>query len=86
MLFYHLPVRLCVLCDPEIGPHDHHHSYPKDDKNWPNAIYNRQRQVETGADYREYWGLHNAIDVVFWNLAKLPPLTETEIERILNEQ
>jgi hypothetical protein len=82
MLFYHLPVRVGVLSDPEICPHDHHHHYPKDDKNWPNAIYNRQKQVDTGAEYREYWGLHNAIEAVFQSLANTPPLSEAEIKRL----
>lgn len=80
MLFYHLPVRIAVLSDPEICAHDHHHHYPKDDKNWANAIYNRQQQVDIGAKYQEYWGLHKAMEAVFQNLAEQPPLSEAEIK------
>jgi hypothetical protein len=83
MMFYHLPVRIFVLCDPEICPHDHHHNYPKDDKDWANAIYNRQAQVDTGAEYREYWGLHNAIEAVFQNLAQQPLLSDPEIQSLI---
>ncbi|WP_041392182.1 hypothetical protein [Pleurocapsa sp. PCC 7327] len=86
MFFYHLPIRIAVLSDPEICPHDHHHSYPKDDKNWPNAIYNRQEQVDAGAEYREYWGLHNAMEAVFQNLAEQPSLSEAEIKRLLDNK
>ncbi len=85
MLFYHLPVRVAVLSDPEISPHDHHHSYPKDDKDWPNAIYNRQHQVDAGAEYREFWGIHNAMDSVFYNLAEQPALFDEEIERLISK-
>lgn len=82
MLLYHLPVRVGVLSDPEICPHDHHHHYPKDDKNWANAVYNRQEQVDAGANYREFWGIHNAMEAVFQSLANTPPLSEAEIKRL----
>jgi hypothetical protein len=84
MLFYHLPVRIAILSDPEICPHDHHHKFPKDDKDWANAIYNRQQQVEAGAEYQEYWGLHHAMEAVFQNLAQQPPLSDTEIQRLID--
>jgi hypothetical protein len=84
MLFYHLPVRIAVLSDPEICPHDHHHQYPKDDQDWANTIYNRQQEVDTGAEYREYWGLHNAIKAVFQNLAQQSPLDDAEIQRLID--
>ncbi|MDJ0745751.1 MAG: hypothetical protein QNJ32_20640 [Xenococcaceae cyanobacterium MO_167.B27] len=84
MLFYHLPVRIAVLSDPEICVHDHHHHYPKDDKNWANAIYNRQQQVDTGAKYQQYWGLHNSMEAVFENLAQQPTLSDAEIKRLIN--
>ncbi|MDJ0689706.1 MAG: hypothetical protein QNJ41_14480 [Xenococcaceae cyanobacterium MO_188.B32] len=86
MVFYHLPVRIFVLCDPEICAHDHHHHYPKDDKNWANAIYNRQQQVDTGAEYQEYWGLHNAMEAVFQNLSEQPALSDAEIKRLINNK
>jgi hypothetical protein len=85
MLFYHLPVRVAVLSDPEIGPHDHHHGYPKDDKDWANTIYNRQHQINAGAEYREYWGIHNAMDAMFFNLAEQFPLSEEEIQRLIKD-
>lgn len=78
MTFYHLPVRVAVLSDPEICPHDFHHHYPKADKNWPNAIYNRQEQVDAGTNYREFWGIHKAIEHVFKNLAQTPALPEKD--------
>ena len=84
MVFYHLPVRIAILSDPEICPHDHHHHYPKDDQDWANAIYNRQQQVDTGAEYQEYWGLHNSMEAVFQNLAEQQPLSEKEIQRLIN--
>jgi hypothetical protein len=83
MLFYHLPVRIAVLSDPEICPHDHHHHYPKDDKNWVHAIYNRQIQVDAGGNYQEFWGIHNAMEAVFQSLANTPPLSEEEIKRLI---
>lgn len=86
MLFYHLPVRIAVLSDPEICPHDFHHNYPKADKDWANAIYNRQEQVDAGAEYQEYWGLHNAIKALFQSLANTPPLSDQEIERLINNK
>lgn len=78
MTFYHLPVRVSVLSDPEICPHDFHHNYPKADKNWPNAVYNRQEQVDAGTNYREFWGIHKAIEHVFKNLAQTPELPEED--------
>jgi hypothetical protein len=85
MLFYHLPVRVAILSDPEICPHDHHHKYPKDDKDWANAIYNRERQLGAGLEYHEYWGIHNAIDAVFQNLADQSPLSAAEIQRLIDQ-
>jgi hypothetical protein len=82
MLFYHLPVRLAILSDPEICAHDHHHYYPKDDKDWPNAIYNRQKQVEAEANYKEFWGIHTALEAVFQSLANTSPLSDTDINRL----
>ncbi len=84
MLFYHLPMRIFVLSDPEITAHDHHHLFPKDDKDWSNTIDNRQHQVNVGLEYREYWGLHNAIDAVFQNLAAQEPLSDEEIQCLIN--
>jgi hypothetical protein len=85
MLFYHLPVRVGVLSDPEICPHDFHHHYPKADKDWPNAIYNRQEQVDNGANYREFWGIHNAMEAVFQSLAQTPSLSEAEIKSLTQQ-
>lgn len=84
MLFYHLPVRLAIFSDPSIGPHDNHHEESKDDRDGANAIYNRQRQVQAGKEYCEYWGLHNAMEAVFLNLAEQAPLSDEEIDRLIN--
>jgi hypothetical protein len=87
MLFYHLPVRIAVFADPENSLHNIHHNDPKVDRDWTNLTYNSQKQVdEEGAEYREYWGLHNAIEAVFQSLANTPHLSEEEIQRLLNHK
>jgi hypothetical protein len=84
--FYHLPVRIAVLCA-ELMVHDIHHNHPKQDKEgWTNIIYERQRLVEAGlVTTAEYWGLHAAINAVFENLAEQEPLAPAEIDRLLND-
>lgn len=85
MLFYHIPIRIAVLADPEICGHDHHHHFPKGDKDWPNTIYNRQAQIDAGAkEYIDFWGIHNAMNAVFESLAQTPALSEAEIQRLIN--
>ncbi len=86
MLCYHLPVRIAILSDPEICQHDLHHNFPRADKDWANATYSRQAQVEAGAEYREYWGLHNALEAVFQSLADTPSLSEEEIQRLISNK
>jgi len=87
IFFYYLPVRVAILPS-EMIAHDIHHSHPKEDKeDWANPIYNRQRLVDRGVVKSvEYWGLHNAIDAVFQNLAKQEPLSEEVVGRVINNQ
>ncbi len=75
MLLYHLPVRVGIL-SAELIHHDMHHLLPKEDKaSWFNIIYARQQLEETGlVKSAEYWGIHNAAQAVFQNLADQDPL------------
>jgi hypothetical protein len=85
MLLYHLPVRVGIL-SAELINHDLHHLLPKEDKaSWFNIIYARQQLEETGlVKSAEHWGIHNAANAVFQNLADQDPLTPEEIDRIIN--
>jgi hypothetical protein len=64
-----LSVRVAIL-NGDLPQHDWHHHSPKTQKDWPNAAYARQREVEAGAEYTEYWGLTTVIDQVFQGLGK----------------
>jgi hypothetical protein len=85
ILLYHLPIRVAVL-SAELITHDIHHILPKEDKaDWSNIIYARQRLVEAGlVKSDEHWGIHNAAKAVFQNLAEQKPLTQKEIDQIIN--
>ncbi|NEU79883.1 hypothetical protein [Nostoc sp. UIC 10630] len=77
-MVYHLFVRIAILPG-EMPEHDWHHHSPKDQKDWANGTYARQRQVEGGGEYTEFWGLENAIDHVFQGFAQASaPLEEPE--------
>jgi hypothetical protein len=83
---YYLPIRIAVLCA-ELIAHDIHHTHPKQDKEgWRDIIYERQRLVDAGlVKSAEYWGLHNAMNAVFENLAEQEPLSLAEIDQLLND-
>lgn len=74
-MVYHLFIRIAVLSG-EMAEHDWHHKSPKTQKDWANGVYARQREVEAGAEYTEFWGLENAIDHVFQSFAQAPALPE----------
>lgn len=71
MLLVHLPSR-CLVVPGDLPAHDYHHRYPKR-RDWPRAIYARQRAIEAGADFpHETWGLFGAIDRVFSVMSTQP--------------
>ena len=82
MLFIHLPARLFVLSG-DLIVHDWHHrcGYGAD---WPNAFYARAEMAKKLADTEfpmtEVWGLGNALDLVFENLANMPEIDPESIE------
>jgi hypothetical protein len=65
----HIIARVAVV-NGDLPCHDWHHTSPREQKNWPNSTYARQRQVEAGVDYIDLWGLPAAIDHVFQELAR----------------
>lgn len=74
MIFFHfLFCRVFVMVG-DTPVHDFHHRYPTS-KDWPNAIFARQQDLEQGCpglkeDYREVWGLFQAIDLTFASLIR----------------
>jgi hypothetical protein len=66
-LFYHLPVRLLVLPG-DLPQHDFHHRHPGTVE-WTRAAYSRHADLASaesnGVPYKEFWGLHRAVDHVF---------------------
>lgn len=74
-LTYHLPARALIL--PGDSPcHDYHHRHPAS-KNWPNAIYARQQDLDAGCPgwpepYLESWGFLTAMDEVLKSLSRQP--------------
>ncbi|TAE83313.1 MAG: hypothetical protein EAZ60_21810 [Oscillatoriales cyanobacterium] len=66
----HFLVRVAVLSG-EMPEHDWHHKSPKTQKEWANGTYARQREVEAGKDYIDFWGIGQAIEHVFQGLAKV---------------
>ena len=76
MVFYHLPARALVLTG-DSPCHDYHHRYPTS-KAWPNAIFERQADLDAGCPgwpepYQETWGLLEAMDETFKSLSQQPP-------------
>lgn len=61
---YQLVVRIIVL-QGGMPQHDFHHLSPLALKEWANETYVRQREVEAGKEYIEFWGLENVINHVF---------------------
>jgi hypothetical protein len=74
-MVYNLIVRIAVLPG-EMAEHDWHHKSPKTQQDWANGIYARQREVEAGIAYSEFWGLENAIEHVFQSFAQASTLPE----------
>jgi fatty acid desaturase len=82
MVFVHLPLRIFVIVG-DLPQHDWHHRHPKH-KNWMNAAYARQADLDAGCPgwpelYAEVWGLGTAIDGVFSLLSSLPPLDDSTL-------
>lgn len=78
MLLIHLPFRLLVMVG-DLPQHDWHHRHVHA-RDWPNAAYARQRDIEAGhpgwpEPYTEVWGLLPAVDAVFVLLSSLPSLS-----------
>ncbi len=88
MLTYHLFARVFIVQGP-LGVHDFHHREPLNE-NWPNSVYERQRQIDSGnprfADYEGVWGFRRSLVLSleamsnFPNLPKQPDLTKNEVE------
>jgi hypothetical protein len=64
-----------VPCD--MPAHDYHHVHPR--PNLCDAIYARQRAVEAGERYTEIWGPLVAIDAVFEELSRMPPVERRSV-------
>ncbi|MFP3515929.1 hypothetical protein SB766_06990 [Pseudomonas sp. SIMBA_077] len=74
-LFYHLPVRVLILPG-DLPQHDFHHRHPGT-KDWVTAAYAREQDsLHVGKvqppPYKEFWGLHAAIQHVFELMEKAP--------------
>lgn len=87
MIFIHLTTRLFVMIG-DTPCHDYHHRYPSS-KDWPNYIFARQRDLDAGCpgtfeNYREIWGLHNAIDEVFQSISKVPSNDNVNTDNFLD--
>jgi hypothetical protein len=68
-MFLNFLVRLTVL-NGDLPQHDWHHRSPKTQQEWANSTYARQREVEVGINYTEFWSLSDVIEHVFQGLAK----------------
>ena len=72
------PVRLVILVG-DAPCHDFHHRKPAS-RRWTSYIQARQSDREAGsaakADYRDTWGLFQAIDATLISLSRLPPGTQ----------
>lgn len=81
LVIYHLPVRIVVI-NGDVAMHDYHHRHPGT-KQWTVAAYGRMEDIQAGcpgwedvAPYVHCWSLFEAIDRVFDEMSKSPPLTE----------
>ncbi len=73
MALIHVPCR-CLIIPGDLPAHDWHHRHPTR-REWPQAIYARQRAIEAGESFaHEAWGLTGAIDRVFTVLSRQPYL------------
>ena len=70
-MLYHFCVRVAVLPG-DLPQHDWHHKSPKTQKDWSMSTYARQKEVESGAEYTEFWGLGNAIGHVLRGFVENP--------------
>ncbi len=81
-MVYHLFVRVTILPG-EMPEHDWHHLSPKKQQDWANGRFERQKEVDSGADYLEYWGLEEAIEQVFQGFAQNSlPLEATKTKQL----
>ena len=81
MMTYHLFCRVFVVVS-DMPAHDWHHRYPLS-RDWPNAIYARQRDIDRGGTpqwrepYTEMWGLHNSLGSIFEMFSTLPSVEQS---------
>ena len=80
LLVLHLPARICVLVG-DMPAHDWHHlcgQIRHSQGDWPSAIYQRQRAIDSGLsagmETRELWGIHNMVTHVLDAMAAAPDL------------
>ena len=70
-MFMHFLIRLTILPG-DIVVHDFHHRHPYS-KEWKSYAYARQKDIDKGhpgwPEYKEIWGLFNAIDQVFLSMS-----------------
>lgn len=78
----HAPIRVAVLVG-DLPAHDWHHLVPIIEhsySDWPIAIYERQRAIDSGnsaaMEARECWGIDNMIRHVLLSMAAAPPLAD----------
>lgn len=83
IVLMHGPTRLAVLVG-DLPAHDWHHLVPMIEHSyadWPIAIYERQRAIDSGRsaamEARECWGIDNMIRHVLLSMAAAPPLADT---------
>lgn len=74
MLTYHLFIRVFVTQGP-LGVHDFHHRVPLSPE-WPNSLYARQPQIDSGnpqfANYGGVWGFHNVLRASLQSISAFP--------------
>lgn len=79
MVCYHLVARVAIISG-DLPQHDYHHRRPGCVK-WYLSAYTRQMDIENGhpgwPEYREVWGLLNAIDNVFAGISTATPCPAT---------
>jgi hypothetical protein len=87
MVLCHGVARLFV-CQGTLPAHDAHHRMAGS-KEWPNLIFVRQRDIDTGCKgwepYTETWGFFNMLDQTFEQLSNLSPIEENEKVNVQNE-
>ena len=83
----HIPTRVAVLVG-DLPAHDWHHLAAvlgHSPRNWPTAIYERQRAIDAGdcagMDKRELWGLGAMIRHVLLSMSLAPAFTASDSMR-----